>query len=178
ERVTVNTPLQQPGAYLLTAKMANGNVSRMIVWVSDTVILKKQLPGQNYYFVADAVTGQPVPGASVEFFGWRQVQVQPNQNAFQVLTTTFTQTSDGNGQVIVGPPLMPEQHQWLITARKAQAGNQPGGRLAYLGFTHAWFGRQHDPEYNATRVFAITDRPVYRPEQTVQFKFWVRHAKY
>jgi uncharacterized protein YfaS (alpha-2-macroglobulin family) len=27
-------------------------------------------------------------------------------------------------------------------------------------------------------VFTITDRPVYRPEQTVKFKFWVRHAKY
>src|SRR5262249_20865411 len=31
---------------------------------------------------------------------------------------------------------------------------------------------------NQTKVFAITDRPVYRPEQTMQFKFWVRHAKY
>src|SRR5262249_7920047 len=47
-----------------------------------------------------------------------------------------------------------------------------------LGFTGAWFGRRHDVEYNATRVFTITDRPVYRPQQTVHFKFWVRHAKY
>jgi uncharacterized protein YfaS (alpha-2-macroglobulin family) len=51
-------------------------------------------------------------------------------------------------------------------------------RFAYLGFTNVWFGNRHDPEYNQTRVFAMTDRPVYRPDQTVQYKFWVRHAKY
>ncbi len=51
-------------------------------------------------------------------------------------------------------------------------------RFAYLGFTHVWYNQRHDPEYNQTRVFAMTDRPVYRPDQTVNFKFWVRHAKY
>ena len=29
------------------------------------------------------------------------------------------------------------------------------------------------PSTTQTKVFTITDRPVYRPEQTVQFKFWV-----
>ena len=52
------------------------------------------------------------------------------------------------------------------------------GRFAYLGFTNVWYGNCYDAEYNETKVFTITDRPVYRPEQTVQFKFWVRHAKY
>ena len=43
DRVTVTTPLQKAGAYLLVAKMENGNTSRIIVWISDTVIAKKQL---------------------------------------------------------------------------------------------------------------------------------------
>src|SRR5262249_13111892 len=51
-------------------------------------------------------------------------------------------------------------------------------RLAYMGFTGIWYGSKYDPEYNATRVFTMTDRPVYRPEQKVKFKSWVRHAKY
>ncbi len=55
--------------------MADGNMSRIIVWVNDTVIVKKQLEGKSLYFVADAVTGQPVPKANVEFFGWKQVHV-------------------------------------------------------------------------------------------------------
>jgi uncharacterized protein YfaS (alpha-2-macroglobulin family) len=171
DRVTVTTPLLKPGAYLLTAQMAGGNLSRIIVWVSDTVILKKQLEGKAYYYVADAVTGKPVPNANLDFFGWKQVQVAPNVNQYRVETTGFPETTDKDGQVFVDQQKVANQYQWLITAKA-------GERFAYLGFTYVWGGQIYDPEYNQTKVFAITDRPVYRPEQTVQFKFWVRHAKY
>jgi hypothetical protein len=178
ERVTVTTPLDKPGAYLLTARMAGGNLSRVIVWVSDTVIAKKQLDGQAYYFVADAVTGAPVAKADVEFFGWKSVQVQPNQNRYRVDTIAFKETADRDGQIILGPGKQPQDFQWLITARKAGAGAQGADRFAYLGFTGVWHNRIHDPEYNQSKALLITDRPVYRPEQKVQFKAWVEHAKY
>src|SRR5262249_13081352 len=51
-------------------------------------------------------------------------------------------------------------------------------RLAFLGFNGIWFGNRYDPEYEATKTFVMTDRPVYRPLQKVNFKLWVRHAKY
>lgn len=183
ERITVPTPLTKAGAYLLVAKMAGGNTSRVIVWVSDTVLARKQLDNQVLYYVADAVSGQPVAGASVEFFGWKQVQPAPaapagpnrrpapNQNRFELQTRDFLLNADKDGQVIVGQEKVPTDHQWLVIARK-------GDRLAYIGFTHFWYQRRYDPEYNATKVFTVTDRPVYRPEQKVQFKLWVRHAKY
>src|SRR5438132_1147693 len=113
-----STPLDKPGAYLLTATLEGGNVSRLIVWLSDTVLTKKQLDGRALYFVADAVTGTPVPKATVEFFGWRQVQVAPQQNKFQVLTRQFTETTDADGQIFLGPDKLAQDHQWLITARK------------------------------------------------------------
>ncbi len=178
DRITVTTPLNRPGAYLLTAQMDGGNLSRIIVWVSDTAIVKKQLDGKAYYYVADAVTGAPVGKAHVDFFGWRQVQTVPNQPHFKVQTRAFTATADNDGQVVLGQDKLPTDHQWLITARQAGTGAQGAERFAYLGFSHVWFGRHYDAEYNQTKVFTITDRPVYRPLQTVQFKFWVRHAKY
>ena len=178
DRVTVTTPLLKPGAYLLTGQMANGNVSRVIVWLSDTAIVKKQLEGKVYYFVADAVTGQPVDKADVEFFGWKQVQVQPNRNVYRIETTTFNQNSDADGQIILGQERLPSDRTWLLTARKKQAGQGGTDRFAYLGFTGVWYRGRYDPEYNQTKVFTITDRPVYRPAQTAQFKLWVRHAQY
>lgn len=176
-RVTVTTPLQKPGAYLVTGKIAGGNVSRIIVWVSDTVIVKKQLDGRSYYYVADAVSGLPVAKANVEFFGWKQVQVQPNKNVYRVVTTGFAEFTDIDGQVIPSTTNMPPDHQWMIVARTNGAGDGVG-RLAYLGFTNVWYGQYYDHEYNQTKVFTITDRPVYRPQQTVKFKFWVGQAKY
>ncbi len=177
ERITVSTPLDKPGAYLLTAHMAGGNVSRIIVWVSDTVLLKKPLDGQVYCFVGDAVTGKPVPRADVEFFGWKQVQVAPNRNEWKTVTTAFTAAADDDGQLFLTNDRMPQDYQWLITAG-ARRGNGEPDRFAYLGFTGHWYGRIYDAEYNQTKVFPVTDRPVYRPGQNVQFKFWVRHAKY
>jgi uncharacterized protein YfaS (alpha-2-macroglobulin family) len=178
ERLTVTTPLEKPGAYLLIGKMADGNVSRIIVWVTDTVIAKKQLENQALYYVADAVTGRPVAQADLDFFGWRQVQVQPGQNNWRVETLRFTEKTDADGQVRVGGGKMDNNYQWLITARKPKAGAGDADRLAFLGYSYVWFGQMSDPEYNATKALVLTDRPVYRPEQTAQFKVWVEHAQY
>ena len=170
KRITITTPLQQPGAYLVKAKMADGNTSLIIVWLADTAIVKKPLDGKTYYFVADAVTGKPVAKANVEFFGWRQEQ--RGVRNFEVLTKQFAEYAGADGQVIPNPGDQPQDYQWLVIARTRE------GRFAYLGFTNVWYGRIYDAQYNQTKVFTITDRPVYRPGQTVDYKFWVRHAQY
>ncbi len=174
KRVTVTTPLQRPGAYFLTAKMAGGNTSHVIIWLSDTSIIKKPLDGKTYYFVADAVSGKPIAKANVEFFGYRQVRPDPRKQPrkYVVLTKQFAEFTDADGQVIPDKSQQPNNFQWIITATTGQ------GRLAYLGFTGVWYPRHHDAQYKAVKAFSITDRPVYRPKQTVHFKFWVRHAQY
>jgi len=171
KRTTVTTPLARPGAYLLTAKMADGNTSHIVIWLSDMAIVKKPLPEKTYYYVADAADGSPVPKANVEFFGWR-MQYHNKPRRYEILTRQFAEFTDADGQVIPNPADQPRDHQWLIIART------DAGRFAYLGFTNVWYGRHYDAEYKATKVYAITDRPVYRPDQTVSYKFWVRHAQY
>lgn len=169
-RITVSTPLQKAGAYLVTARMAGGNTTHIVVWVADTAIAKKPLDAKTWYFVADAATGSPIAKANVEFFGWKQEHRAPNR--IEILTKEFAEFTDAQGQVTLDAQQQPPDYQWLAIART------PEGRLAYLGFSGVWYGQRHDPEYNAVKVFTITDRPVYRPGQTVHYKFWVRHAKY
>jgi hypothetical protein len=171
KRVTVATPLAKPGAYLLRAKMKDGNTSNIVIWLAETAIAKKPLEGKAWYFVADAVTGKPVPKANVEFFGW-QMQYHDKPQRHEVITKQFAEFTDADGQVIPDPSQLSQNFSWLAIARTDD------GRFAYLGFSGIWYGRYHDAEYKATKVYAITDRPVYRPEQKVQYKFWVRHAQY
>ncbi|MCE9545631.1 MAG: alpha-2-macroglobulin, partial [Planctomycetia bacterium] len=170
-RITVTTPLQKAGAYLVTARMAGGNESRIILWVADTAIVKKPLEGKTMYFVADATTGEPIPRANLEFFGYRQRWLGNGRN-FNTDTLAFAEQTNADGQALTGIARQPQDYQWLIIARPGQ------DRLAYLGFTGVWDGRRYDAEYNETKVFTVTDRPVYRPGQPAKFKFWVRHAKY
>jgi uncharacterized protein YfaS (alpha-2-macroglobulin family) len=173
KRITVATDLKEPGAYLLTAKLEDGNVSKIVLWVNDTALVNKKLDQKNLYFVADAVTGKPIDGIDVEFFGYGQKHL--GDRRFKVETAEFTETTDKDGMVI------PDQEKfnqnvynrgWLITAKNGD------GRFAYLGFTGVWANRIYDREYETTKIFTITDRPVYRPNHEVKFKAWVRHAQY
>jgi uncharacterized protein YfaS (alpha-2-macroglobulin family) len=170
KRITVTTPLQKAGAYLLTAKMADGNTSQIIIWLEDTAIVKKPLSGAIYCYVGDTASGAPVAKASVDFFGYRQRSV--GSNRFTIDTQNLADTTDTDGQVVMTPKADDNQYQWIITA------TTPGGRLAYLGFTGVWSGQYTDAEYRQIKVYTITDRPVYRPGQKVRFKFWVRRTQY
>jgi hypothetical protein len=175
KRITVTTPLQKPGAYLLIGKMDGGNVSRVVLWVADTAIVKKNLDKGPYYFVADAVTGQPIPKANVEFFGYRQewVEDKPNRGGTNVMhTRDFAEFTDADGQIMPKKSDLEDRYNWVAIA------TTPEGRLAYYGFAGVWYGNYYDREYNPIKPFFISDRPVYRPGQPVKWKFWVNNAKY
>ena len=175
KRITVATPLQKSGAYFVTANVADGNTSQIVMWLADTAIVRKPMPDKSYYFVADAASGTPIAKANVEFFAYRLRHIDGNN--YQVETKDFAENTDENGQVFLS--LEDEEKdgrirefQWIATA------TTPAGRLAYIGFHNIWRANYHDAQYNAVKTFAITDRPVYRPGQTVEFKFWIRQAQY
>ncbi|HYO24498.1 MAG TPA: MG2 domain-containing protein [Lacipirellulaceae bacterium] len=190
-RVTVTTPLQKAGAYLVTAKMEGGNTHQIVVWIADTAIVKKPLPEKALYYVADAVTGQPLPGVNVEFFGYWQEHL--GNGRFAVHTKNFAELTDANGLVELSDG--DNRHQWIAIASTpagdaplpapgdapaatTSAAAPPAARLAFLGYSSVWSGAYYDPPYEQVKVFAITDRPVYRPDQDVHFKFWVANAKF
>ncbi len=171
-RMTVTTPMKDPGVYLLKAKLTDGNISRVIIWVNDTMIVKKRLNGRMLYFVADAETGAPIPNAKLDFFGYQQKRL--GRNKYDVSVRQFVEKVDENGQVSPDPSLLtPDQFSWMVTART------DAGRVAYLGFQGVWYGRRYrESSYDRNLLYAITDRPVYRPDQTVKFKLWIRNARY
>ena len=170
-RETIDTPLDKAGAWLVEAKLRGGNTSRIIVWLDDTIIVKKPINGGHWYYVGDAVTGKPIPKANVEFFGWKQ-EYNDNTKRHTVLVKNFAEFTDAEGQLIPDNKLMVNDYQWIAIART------PEGRMAYHGFTWAWWGSHQWDELNEFKVYGITDRPAYRPDQTVKFKFWMGHAKY
>jgi uncharacterized protein YfaS (alpha-2-macroglobulin family) len=172
-RVTVTFPdaLKAAGAYLVEARMPQGNVARIIVWVSDTAIVQKPLKYRMLYFVADAVSGRALAGVSIDFFGYRTQNIK-GTNEYRIDHTRFTKQTDPQGLVIIAPDDMPPDMSWLATATTRD------GRLAFLGFTSVWYSGYDETQYNQTKTLVMTDRPVYRPGQNVKFKLWVRQAKY
>ncbi|QDT36171.1 alpha-2-macroglobulin family protein [Stratiformator vulcanicus] len=169
-RTTIETPLKDGGAYLLSGTMENGNTSRIIIWVTDTAIVRKQLDNEILYYVADARAGEPVSGANVEYFGWRSNR--RNGGRLETLTDNFAARTDEAGQVVLGKNKLKERYQYATFVRTED------GRFGMLGFQGVWYGRSYQQKYEQNKAYLITDRPIYRPEQKVKFKFWVRRADY
>jgi uncharacterized protein YfaS (alpha-2-macroglobulin family) len=201
KRVVVPTPLKDAGAYLVEAKFgappSGGslkvtepvdspppkggatnteapNVTRALIWLEGLVIVKTMQADAALYFVADAVTGAPVAGTKVKFFGYKQDWGRPsllNREKRFYQFKDIQATTDEHGQVKITDSKVNE-YQWLIRASAADE------RLAYLGFEGLNFNDSREHFTDETRLYSITDRPVYRPNQEVKWKAWARLVGY
>ena len=169
-RITLATPLSSAGAYLLTSTMEDGNISKVVLWVADTTIAQKVLDKGTWFFVADAVNGMPIEGATVEFFSYRSVRQSGNR--YSVNFEEFAEHTDRDGQIVLHESDLPRGQSWLAVARTDT------GRLAYLGFAGVWYRPYEKEQYQSRRIFTLSDRPVYRPDQTVHFKCWLGTPRY
>ena len=174
KRVEVPTPLKEAGAYLVEGTFEGGNKTRALVWLEGLVIVKTMQANAAHYFVADAVTGAPVPGATVKFFGYHMQWGRPgvlNREKRLYRFKDIQATTDEHGLIHMKDGNL-NDYQWLIRASTAD------GRLAFLGFDRIYFndGRERFDEH--TKLYSITDRPVYRPNQEVKWKAWARLVGY
>ena len=155
--------------------MQDGNTSQIVIWVADLAIAKKPLGSKTLYYVADAVNGKAVPNATLDLFGYRQEWIPEKDDNrrggyYQFSTKSFTLKTDKDGLAIPDNKDY-ERYSWVVTATA-------GERDAYLGFTGVWSRTGEEPQYERTRAFFITDRPIYRPAQAVKFKAWLTVARY
>ncbi|MBN1900598.1 hypothetical protein JW926_04645 [Candidatus Sumerlaeota bacterium] len=177
---TLQTPLSERGEYLVYAyleeppqdhaeKKGNealeiGN-SRGICVISDTALVEKMVKEGNLYFVCDARTGAPIPGAKVDILHvWNQYNESKRMNEY--FKETINLETDENGMVVHETPKDRYGNLHVVV----DAGN---GGLAWSGMRY-WSAYHPSRIKNGLYAYCVTDRPVYRPEQTVRFKVWMR----
>ncbi|MEI8197546.1 MAG: MG2 domain-containing protein, partial [Phycisphaerae bacterium] len=176
--LTLPDALKKPGCYLLKADIDGGNTTFIVMWVADTIIVKKPLNDATLYFVADAASGAPVANATVDCFGWQQRYLKDNN--YTIDTAEFAEKTDADGQLILTPKQAAPNLQWLVTVT-TDAKEGAAGRFAWYGYSGVWYPRyenDYDYQYKQAKAFFISDRPVYRPDQTVKWKFWLNKAQY
>jgi uncharacterized protein YfaS (alpha-2-macroglobulin family)/tetratricopeptide (TPR) repeat protein len=145
------------GAYLLEAKAGSLSAREMIL-ISDATLVMKSSNSQALLFFTDALTSAPIANATVAL--WESYYVNNRWRWRRV-----RQTTDANG-------LARFQLRSNSDSRSLFATAAVNDRQAFAS-GYAYTTAQND----GWRIYAFTDRPAYRPKETLQWKFIARQAK-
>lgn len=143
------------GAYLLEAR--SGSVSsRDVVLITDASIVLKSSAKQALVYFCNAVTGAPIANAQVAL--WESYYTGEKWHWRKQLQTT---NKDG---------LAPFATKGTNNSHSLFASAISGERQAFSnGYANGYYR-----EDLAWKIYAFTDRPAYRPHETVQWKFIAR----
>lgn len=168
-RIDLPTPLRQGGAWFVEGLFNGKHPARTLLWIEDLALVRTEMAEAQHCFVADAVTGAPVQGAKVEFFGFR---TRWNDNKRTHDFKDFTVSTDKLGVAKVGKGRF-DDLQWFMLAKTDD------GSLCFEGPIYSGGRYGNDQNQNLRDSFyAITDRPVYRPSQEVKWQMLARRSGY
>jgi uncharacterized protein YfaS (alpha-2-macroglobulin family) len=152
ETQTVPIEVKGKGVYLVEAVHKQLRAYTIVI-VSDLAMITKQAPGRMVALVVHRQSGQPVPGAEVTL--WSDTN-----------THVSTKSWKADAQGLVDTPVAGNNNSDLrLMARD-------GGEFAVLSLASYTIGARLDREWTG---YIYTDRPVYRPGHTVEFKAVVRN---
>jgi len=174
-RAEVEVPVEQPGAWWITAEMENGNRFHTLVWVVDHVLVHRDVAGSKQWWTADAADGSPVEGAEIEFFGYQTVnrdRKTPQERRMDVQTKSFTRTTDADGRTLLKPGDMEQGYEWMAVSRKAGRGT------TFFGFQPFMIEEPAFENGNRDMSYGVTDRPLYKPGDKMHVKFFLRNVGY
>ena len=149
ERVAPRLPI---GAYVVAASGSGVTSSRRLLLVTDANVLLQSIGGHVQAYVCSALTGEPLAGAEVRAFNWYNSQIRSQSARTGPDGLADIRFANGDYSTVT------------------VFASAPNGRQAYAT-TATWRQRADEPLW---RIYAFTDRPAYRPEETVQWKFIAR----
>jgi len=145
------------GAYLLTGS-AGGKTSRQLILVTDAALVLKSSGKQALIYFCDAVSGAPLAHAKVV------LRERWNDNRTWQ-TREQSKETDADGLAVF------ELQAPRNAGRELFASGQLQERQAFSTGNSWWNDWQNGPPW---RIYAFTDRPAYRPKETVNWKFIAR----
>ena len=174
-RTDIEVPLDQAGTWWITAKIAGGNEFHTLVSIVDSVLAQRAVAGKIQWWVADAASGAPVTAANIQFFGYRTIyhdRKLPLGRRMDITTKEFSRATDADGRTLLKPGDWDPQFQYLAIARAK------GRCTAFHGFESLYAQDASWQNGNRDICYGITDRPLYKPGDTVHLKFYLRNVGY
>ena len=145
------------GAYLLVATPDTGVKARDLLLVSDATLVLKTSGKQALAFFANALTSAPIASANITL--WENYY---DRGAWRWRTAQQKTNADGLAQFFLSD---------VVTSHNVFATAVSNDRQAYAA-GHGY----RQPVAQDWRIYAFTDRPAYRPKETLNWKFIARQS--
>lgn len=155
DTVTLDGKLK-PGAYVLEAR-AGGKSARDLVLVTDGALVLKASGRQALVWFCNAVNSAPIGGGTVHL--WERWY---DEQRWHVREQTKTAGADGIAVFELDKRNQSNVELFASVVR--------GDRQAFSVGDGYWADRESEP----WKIYAYTDRPAYRPEETARWKFVAR----
>jgi uncharacterized protein YfaS (alpha-2-macroglobulin family) len=148
-----------PGAYVIEAR-SNNTSARDLILVSDTTLVLKTSGKQALAYFCNVQDGAPISNANLKLYErsyngstyvWKEFTKQTNQDGIALFD--LSPRNNSNAEIFAAA---------VSDERQAFVNNYAYG---------------YDNDNEAWRIYAFTDRPAYRPNETAQFKFIARKYK-
>jgi uncharacterized protein YfaS (alpha-2-macroglobulin family) len=163
----IKSPALKPGFYMVVASAKkdfsspDNCIQYCLMWVSDISVVTRARDGFIEGFVLDSVSGEPVSGAKVRCFAVREEYIN-NQyvREYDILEKGF---SDENGQFsFIFSRTQSYRSGFMVYAADGKGSEifDPNGLSSYATGMAG----------TSQRSFIFTDRAIYRPGQTINFK--------
>ncbi len=159
--VKLDSPMRAAGLYVVTA-VADGSAqlrSVKLVNVSSLVLVQQYAAGKLVSYVVDRTNRQPLSGVDLHI--WRYGNTRPRD--------VGRATTDQDGLATLNVTSQANENNWQLAAigRKGDQIVVQSDRL------YAWWNEPGE-QFNA---YVYTDRPVYRPENKVNYRAVLRTDK-
>lgn len=146
----------KPGAYVLEAK-AGGNSARDLILVTDATLVLKSSGKQALVYVCNALDSSPLARGKARLWErWRENDTWHSREQTKELG------EDGIAVFDLSRPANNSLELFASAISKDRQAFSPGSSYGY--------GRENEP----WKIYAFTDRPAYRPKETVNWKFIAR----
>ncbi|HEX4950646.1 MAG TPA: MG2 domain-containing protein, partial [Blastocatellia bacterium] len=154
ENIRLNSKLPV-GAYIIEASAGNEK-ARDLLLVTDTTVVVKSANKQALIYFCNALDGSPVANATVKL--WEQ-DYENNQSVWH----SFTQQTNQDGLAVI------DLHNHRNSSYLFVAASLNNRQAFSLGYNYG-----HSRSDERWKIYAFTDRPAYRPKETVNWKFVAR----
>ena len=181
-------PVDEPGVYLVETTTNGGNKDAAVVWLHDFAIERKRADKGWRFIARDARTGEPLVEQPLEFIVVDRVLISGSES---FTTAEYTKQTDKTGSVFFSMDEINDAYatEIIVTVPKEGVDKASAAQYSFIDFQGIWrfhggnaskSGYYHGNPFDIpdSTAYFRADRISYRPNEKVEFKFFVAGSEY